>query len=1231
MPSIFAAKSITLVLLILLSQRVLGQFADNFSDGDFSTNPTWSGNANVFTINASLQLQLNNSVAATSYLSVPFTLNTLDELNWEFFIRQSFAPSSGNYGRVYLVSDQANLTGSLNGYYLQFGEAGTLDAIELFRQTGTTSTSVCRAANGRIATSVAARVKVSRDATGLWRILIDYNGGTAFVEEVSGVDVTYTSSAFLGVVCVYTSTNANKFFFDDFSINPFVIPDTSPPTIGTVSVQSRNELSILFSEEVDRLSAETATHYSASNGIGNPASAALQADDRTVLLSFPQDFPNGIARSILVEGVMDLAGNTMSPTEKEFMYFNAVPAVPNDIIITEIFADPAPSVGLPEVEFLEIFNRSSNPFNLNGWKITDGSSTGTLTSFILLPDQYLILAPASSSSQLMPYGNAMGLTIFPTLNNSGDAMVLLDANGTTINSVHYFSTWYGDADKQGGGYTLERIDLEDFCQDSENWIASNNPTGGTPGIQNSVFEVTPDIEGPKMISCVPLNPTSIELTFDERLSAQIPVAADFSIQPSLTISSIVFSDGLMKKLRFEFAQEINVTTVYTIVAQNVFDCPGNPIQPEFNSQILKLDNTAPAVNEVEVLSANELRVAFSESMHASALDPLNYSVSTRHPREVVVADDGKYVLRFDISFTNGESYNLHLANIHDLAGNMLVDTLYDFRYFVEYPTLYKDIIVTEILADPSPSIGLPEIEFVEIYNRSENPVDLSGWTVADDGEPVSMASYVLLPDEYLILCAASQAYRFASLGNVLGIAGFPSLNNSGDSFVLKHRQGHLIDSVHYDNSWFKDQAEGKEDGGWTLELIYPENICAEKENWIASEDPSGGTPGRENSVLTEKPDLTGPGLTKVVAQTPNELIVTFGEKLDRAVPTADRFVFEPSLPVAGIAFEDATLTTFRITLSSALSGGTLYRLIVNNIFDCAGNVVDPHANAITFALPERAESTDVVVNEILFNPTSTGVDFIEICNRSAKYIDLRNWKLASENAGELVNLKTIPETDLVLAPHQYLVFTEDSNLLKGEYMNGVEENFIQMDIPSLPDDEGSVVLIDEDGNTIDFMTYRDDYHSVFIQDDEGVSLERLNAAGLSLDRHNWKSASTAVRATPGHINSNAIRGNSLNETIVVSPEVFIPSVGQPGFTTITYKFDRPGYIGSLSVFDSNGNEVKTIARNELLTAEGFFRWDGDRDDGTKARIGSYLIYLEVFDETGAVKTYRRRVVVSTRF
>ena len=51
-----------------------------------------------------------------------------------------------------------------------------------------------------------------------------------------------------------------------------------------------------------------------------------------------------------------------------------------DVVITEIMADPSPVVGLPNAEFIEVKNVSSTPFNLNGWKISDATSTATITT-----------------------------------------------------------------------------------------------------------------------------------------------------------------------------------------------------------------------------------------------------------------------------------------------------------------------------------------------------------------------------------------------------------------------------------------------------------------------------------------------------------------------------------------------------------------------------------------------------------------------------------------------------------------------------------------------------------------------------------------------------------------------------------------------------------------------------------------------------------------------------------
>ncbi len=198
------------------------QFVDDFSDGDFTNDPAWSGDDAVFMVNASQQLQLNNTVAGTSQLRSANAMATLDDKEWRVRVKQTFSGSASNYGRVYLVSDQADLTGPLNGYYLLFGEANSNDAVELFEQTGTASVSVCRGTEALIANSFDVGVQAKRDAAGNWQLLVDAAGGTNYVLQASGTSATHTTSTYIGVRCTYTVSNANKFFYDDVYAGPVV-------------------------------------------------------------------------------------------------------------------------------------------------------------------------------------------------------------------------------------------------------------------------------------------------------------------------------------------------------------------------------------------------------------------------------------------------------------------------------------------------------------------------------------------------------------------------------------------------------------------------------------------------------------------------------------------------------------------------------------------------------------------------------------------------------------------------------------------------------------------------------------------------------------------------------------------------------------------------------------------------------------------------------------------------
>lgn len=544
------------------------------------------------------------------------------------------------------------------------------------------------------------------------------------------------------------------------------------------------------------------------------------------------------------------------------------------------------------------------------------------------------------------------------------------------------------------------------------------------------------------------------------------------------------------------------------------------------------------------------------------------------------------------------------------------------------PADFKDVIITEIFPDPAPVIGLPEAEFIEIYNRSEKIINLAGWKFTDGGT-TAILSGMLEPGQYRIITSTASAVPFASFGTTLGVANFPTLNNSSDNLQLRRANDLLIDKVSYTDAWYQD--EDKKQGGFTLELIDPANPCGEGDNWIASESPTGGTPGAQNSVFENKPDLTGPKLISVVPISATTLSVVFNEKLQAVEPATTNFSITPEILVSDVTFIDEKLTSLTLSLNQSLQTKTLYTLTVQNIYDCNGNELHQDFLTAEFALPEPAEEKDIIINEVLFNPRPIGVDFVEIYNTSTKYINLKDWSIGNYINGEIQNAEVISTNDVLLKPHSFLVLTEDRDIIKGQYVRAVEANILQVeDLPSFNDDEGTVALINPENEVIDFFAYSDDYHMVFLKDKEGVSLERISPVALTNDAANWHSASASVGfATPGYVNSNA-RGEILADKVKVEPEIFEPINGS-GFTQIHYNFATAGYVANVKILDAQGREIKQLVNNSTLGTTGFFRWDGDMNDGSKARTGYYIVWMEVFSANGKVDAFKKRVVVASRF
>ena len=594
--------SLVILLGLFIPNLLFSQLSDNFSDGDFSNAPTWSGDVNQYEINTNFKLHSNGTaISDTAYLSTNTgSLDFNNSITWEFYLEMGFSPSNSNNCRIYLISDNANLRSALNGYYIRIGENGSNDAIKFYKQIGTTSTLLYTGTGNTFGTSPTASIRVTRTSNGTWTFESDATGGTTYIPEGSVVNTDITSTQFFGIWSKYTASNSFNFIYDNFTITGTTIVDNIPPTVTNISVISNNQLDISFNEPVDATTAQNTSNYSVNNGINNPSSAILDGSDPTLVhLTFTTNFTDGQTNTISIQNIQDIANNVMNPSQHNFLYFVAVTASAKDIVINEIFADPSPQYGLPAGEFIELYNASNHIFNLNNWTIGDASSDEQLGNYTLLPNEYVIIADDAFSFDYSIFPNSIIVTSLPSYNNSTDDVVLKDENGNIVDFVTYTDDWYGSSLKKDGGYTLELKNPTLPCTTSSNWTGSNDPSGGTPGAQNSVFDITPDQTTPQIISTATQNSATITICFSETLDTTGVLVSDFSIDNNINVISYNF-DEFFSCVELLTSPSLDTGTVYTITVNGLSDCSGNATTNETAEIIL------PHSGKKEDLIINEI-------------------------------------------------------------------------------------------------------------------------------------------------------------------------------------------------------------------------------------------------------------------------------------------------------------------------------------------------------------------------------------------------------------------------------------------------------------------------------------------------------------------------------------------------------------------------------------------------------------------------------------------------
>lgn len=544
-----------------------------------------------------------------------------------------------------------------------------------------------------------------------------------------------------------------------------------------------------------------------------------------------------------------------------------------------------------------------------------------------------------------------------------------------------------------------------------------------------------------------------------------------------------------------------------------------------------------------------------------------------------------------------------------------------------------DVVIDEIMADPSPQVGLPNNEWIELKNTTAAPINLQNWRIGDaSGQSGPMPNFTLQPDSFVIVCTGSAVAAMSVFGTVISVTSFPSLDNDGDQLFLRAANGRTIHAVAYTSAWY--QNELKKEGGWTLEMADTKSPCAGISNWKASTNTSGGSPGKKNSVDAVNNDAAAPQLKRAYTTDNTTVILVFDEPVDSLIgATLSNYSIDGGLTLISATTLAPLFNTVQLRTATAMSANTVYTITASNIKDCKGNSIGS-ANKARVGLPVDAAPGEWIINEILFNPRSNAFDYVEFYNNSNKIFDASKLFIANRNSSGVVSsIKALSPVPFYVFPGDYIVETENADNLSMQYLVKNPDNVLIISSPpSFPDDEGTVVALNFQGNVIDEVKYKDDWHFKLIDIAEGVALERIDPNGASQDAANWTSAaSTAGYGTPTYQNSQYKRIQTINATIEVTPKVFSPdNDGRDDIATIQYAVTEPGYVANITVFDPSGRPVRNLVRNGTLGLNGYWNWDGLDDKGLKLPVGTYVLFTEIFNLQGKKQQFKNVVVLARK-
>lgn len=476
-------KHLFVFLMFLLPLCALSQVYEPFDNQEITANYPWQGNLDKFkTENGFLRL---NAMGQNTDAMIILYGATLGENEWTFRVKSGYMTTKDNFFRVYLWCNTINFSDHYKAYFVEIGKGQRKIALCKTEGLGVTDTLTSRVINN-LNDAFDLHIKVTTDTIGKISLYgrsdekPDYTLiGTARYEQ------QITPGYFI-LYCNYSTEHAKDKYFGPVSIKNFNSTQPTAPVeesgqLSLLSVWQENAstLNLTFNHAVDPTYASFTL-----NSLGEVDDIYLAGDERQLRLVWNNTtMEKGKTYTLTYSDLYDNKGNVYRGTSQPFIATHSVPtlATPgsnfsaNDIIISEVMANPKGAAGLPETEYVELHNTTQQNIDLNGWAFRYDDKSTNLTS-IIPAEGYAVLYRSGREIQIDKDGLAIPLSTFPSaLANTGKNLSLIYKENTIIDNIAY--------PEAKAGYSWERI--------GNTWKISTDSRGGTPGSTNSITSTNP--------------------------------------------------------------------------------------------------------------------------------------------------------------------------------------------------------------------------------------------------------------------------------------------------------------------------------------------------------------------------------------------------------------------------------------------------------------------------------------------------------------------------------------------------------------------------------------------------------------------------------------------------------------------------------------------------------------------------------------------------------------------